>query len=73
MPNEIVLEDTPEARKSWRIAALLYSATVADRGGYRDAAEFMRIKGAALKHGVPDGCQSFADDDAADVVVEVAT
>ena len=60
--SDIVLKNTNESRKAWRIAALEYSANVAERGEFIDAAKYLRIKSDALKYGIPDGCQSFEDD-----------
>jgi hypothetical protein len=68
MPD-IVLKDTPEDRKAHRIASMMHSANVLDQGRLYAAAAYLRAKAAALKYGVPDGCESFSDD--ADVDVEV--
>lgn len=57
----IVMKNTAETRKAWRIASMLHSANVLQEGGLMEAATYLRVKSAALKHGVPDGCQSFAD------------
>jgi hypothetical protein len=60
MPD-IILRDTPEARKAFRIASMMHSAKQLERLGFRDAAMCLRVLAASLKHGVPDGCTSFSD------------
>ncbi len=65
MPKDIHLDNTPEAKKALRIAAMMHSANVLERAGLLDAAKFLRAKSHALKSGIPDGCDSFADDDQA--------
>lgn len=68
----IELDDSPETKKAWRIASMLYAASLLEQDGFDAAAEHLRIKAAALKFGVPDGAsalgvpdsvESFDDDE----------
>jgi hypothetical protein len=66
---DIVLRDTPEDRKAFRIASMIHSASVLEQGRMYGAAEYLRAKAAALKHGVPDGCDSFTEDTEAEIEI----
>jgi hypothetical protein len=59
MPNDIRFKLTPDTRKAWRIAAMIYAANVLSDDGLHHAAQHLRIKSASLKFGVPGANEDF--------------